>query len=81
MERRIQAPDQELPTPSEAAKWLGVPPTTLENWIKKGLVPAPRVINRLVQFYPWEVVYAMKVLLGNGFLPLNTPAENASSGG
>jgi len=33
---------QELLTPKEAAKWLGVTKKTVLNWIRKGTLPALR---------------------------------------
>lgn len=75
MERSINGPEQELLSPEDAAKWMGVPITTLGDWIRHGQVPLPRVINKKVQFYSWEQVYAIRVLLGVGFFPLPPPEK------
>jgi hypothetical protein len=70
MERTVSAPDQELPTVEEAGKWLGIPKTTWADWVRHGRVPPPHGPNKAVLFYSWEQVYAIRVLLATGFLPL-----------
>lgn len=85
MERGINGPEQELLSPEEAARWLGVPKTTFLDLVRDGRIPPPQRVNQAVQFYSWEVVYAMRVLLGQGFLPLpelpERPRERPSGAG
>lgn len=70
MERRINGPDDELLSPAEAAKWLNVPHTTFKAWVRDGRIPAPHGPNQSVQYYSWDQVLAMRILLAMGFLPL-----------
>lgn len=74
-ERTISAPDQELLSVEEAGKWLGIPKTTWAQWVRGGQVPPPVGPNKAVQFYSWEQVFAIKVLLVASFLPLPKPAN------
>lgn len=75
MERTINAPEAELLSPEDTAKWLGIPVTTFSGWVRRGQIPAPRASNKAVQWYSWDQVFAIRVLLGSGFLPLDLPPE------
>ncbi len=77
MPRRLDFKDlPEWLTVRQTAKLLGLPATTLAEWIAAKRLPAPRDLNARVVRYPRDMVEAISILLEYGWLPLpDAPRE------
>lgn len=79
MLRQIDAPGPEFMTIVQAARWLGIPKSTLECWERAGAIPRRRHLHgsRVLRWH-WLQVYLVRERLLTGELVPPDPPKKKS---
>lgn len=79
--REVDAPAENLLSPDEVARLLGISEDTLQDLIKDGEFPEPMMIGDEVQVYDWQdvVYYLLRIRVSARLVGYRKPPHQTSS--
>jgi hypothetical protein len=63
VQKAVEGPPWEWGTADEAVRWLNVSRAAWDGLVEAGLIPPPAYFSRKSEFWHWQTVYAVSVLL------------------